>query len=106
MAAPQQPALYLSKVERRYPQGRGFLEILRGADIAIWPGEVGALVAPFGTGKSTLLHVGGLLDRPDGGEVYIVGAPMAGMGDATGPQRGRVDIGFVDHFHHPLLELS
>jgi lipoprotein-releasing system ATP-binding protein len=44
--AQSQPALYLSKVERRYPQGDSFLEVLRGADLAIWPGEIVALIAP------------------------------------------------------------
>ena len=82
MAEEQHPALYLSKVERRYRQGHGFLEILRGADLALWPGELVALVAPSGTGKSTLLHVAGLLERPDGGEVYVGGLPTAQMDDA------------------------
>ena len=41
-----QPALFLSRVERRYPQGETYLEVLRGADLAIWPGEIVALVAP------------------------------------------------------------
>jgi lipoprotein-releasing system ATP-binding protein len=106
MAAPQQPALYLSKVERRYPQGRGFLEILRGADLAIWPGELVALVAPSGTGKSTLLHLAGLLERPNGGEVYIGGAPTAAMDDAGRTRLRREDIGFVYQFHHLLPEFS
>ena len=70
MSTAPQPALFLSKVERRYPQGEGYLEVLRGAELAIWPGEIVALVAPSGTGKSTLLHVAGLLEKPDGGEVY------------------------------------
>src|SRR4051794_41573862 len=98
MAAPQQPALYLSKVERRYRQGRGFLEILRGADVAIWPGEIVALVAPSGTGKSTLLHVAGLLEKPDGGEVYIGGFPPprgGGGGGAPPPGRGEGGVPFV-----------
>jgi lipoprotein-releasing system ATP-binding protein len=69
--AQSQPALYLSKVERRYPQGDSFLEVLRGADLAIWPGEIVALIAPSGTGKSTLLHLAGLLEKPDGGEVFV-----------------------------------
>ena len=68
-----QPALHLSHVERRYPQGDTFLEVLRGAELAIWPGEIVALIAPSGTGKSTLLHVAGLLEKPDGGEVYVGG---------------------------------
>jgi lipoprotein-releasing system ATP-binding protein len=106
MAAPQQPALYLSKVERRYRQGRGFLEILRGADVAIWPGEIVALVAPSGTGKSTLLHVAGLLERPDGGEVYIGGAPTAAMDDAGRTRLRREEIGFVYQFHYLLPEFS
>src|ERR671938_192963 len=79
---PAAPALYLDRVERRYRQGQGFLAILRGAELAVWPGETVALVAPSGTGKSTLLHVAGLLERPDGGEVYVGGAPTAQMDDA------------------------
>jgi lipoprotein-releasing system ATP-binding protein len=104
---PQQtPALFLSRVERRYPQGEGFLDILRGADVAIWPGEIVALVAPSGTGKSTLLHVAGLLEKPDGGEVYIGGYPTAGMSDAERTRLRREEIGFVYQFHHLLPEFS
>ena len=47
------------------------LNILKGAELAIWPGQSVALVAPSGAGKSTLLHVAGLLEHPDAGEVYI-----------------------------------
>src|ERR687884_1536495 len=94
------PTLYLSKVERRYPQGQGFLEILRGADLAIWPGEIVALVAPSGTGKSTLLHVAGLLEKPDGGEVYVGGNATSAMGDGELTRLRREEIGFVYQFHH------
>ena len=45
------PALFFSQVQRRYSQGTGALEILRGAELAIWPGELVALVAPSGAGK-------------------------------------------------------
>jgi lipoprotein-releasing system ATP-binding protein len=104
--AQSQPALYLSKVERRYPQGDSFLEVLRGADLAIWPGEIVALVAPSGTGKSTLLHVAGLLEKPDGGEVFVGSRPTAGMGDQERTRLRREDLGFVYQFHHLLPEFS
>ncbi|QFU16405.1 ABC transporter ATP-binding protein [Microvirga thermotolerans] len=100
------PALYLSQVERRYPQGEGFLEVLRGADLAIWPGEIVALIAPSGTGKSTLLHVAGLLEKPDGGEVFVGGRPTAAMSDAERTRLRREELGFVYQFHHLLPEFS
>ncbi len=59
------PVLWLQKVERRYSEAGAPLEILKGADFAIWPGETVALIAPSGTGKSTLLHVAGLLEAPE-----------------------------------------
>jgi lipoprotein-releasing system ATP-binding protein len=101
-----QPSLFLSKVVRRYPQGEGFLEVLREADLAIWPGELVALVAPSGTGKSTLLHVAGLLEKPDGGEVYVGGRQTAAMNDAGRTALRRQELGFVYQFHHLLPEFS
>jgi lipoprotein-releasing system ATP-binding protein len=105
-SAKPQPTLYLSKVERRYPQGEGFLEVLRGADLAIWPGEIVALVAPSGTGKSTLLHLAGLLERPDGGEVYVGSKATAAMNDQELTRIRREELGFVYQFHHLLPEFS
>ena len=100
------PALFFARVERRYGEARGALEILRGADLAIWPGEIVALVAPSGAGKSTLLHLAGLLERPDGGEVYIGGRPTAAMRDAERTRLRREEMGFVYQFHHLLPEFS
>ncbi len=53
------PVLFLHNVERRYRQGEATLEILNGAELAVWPGQSVALVGPSGAGKSTLLHVAG-----------------------------------------------
>ena len=100
------PALFFARVERRYPQAEGALQILRGADLAIWPGEIVALVAPSGAGKSTLLHLAGLLERPDGGEVYVGGQPTAAMSDAERTRFRREEMGFVYQFHHLLPEFS
>jgi lipoprotein-releasing system ATP-binding protein len=104
--AAEEPALRLAGVERRYPQGGSFLDILRGADLTVLPGEVVALVAPSGTGKSTLLHVAGLLEKPDSGEVFIGGVPTSGMDDAGRTRLRREEIGFVYQFHHLLPEFS
>jgi lipoprotein-releasing system ATP-binding protein len=104
--ASDQPALMLKRVERRYRQGEGFLDILRGADLRVAPGEIVALVAPSGTGKSTLLHVAGLLEKPDGGEVYVGGEPTSNMDDKGRTRLRREEIGFVYQFHHLLPEFS
>ncbi len=100
------PALFLSQVDRSYPQSDASLDILQKADFALWPGEMVALVAPSGTGKSTLLHVAGLLEHPDEGEVFIGGAPTAKLDDAERTRLRRTEIGFVYQFHHLLPEFS
>ena len=75
-AAQPVPALFFSGVERRYPQREGALEILRGADFAIWPGELVALVAPSGAGKSTIARKL-LADEPElGMSVSVTTRPM------------------------------
>jgi lipoprotein-releasing system ATP-binding protein len=104
--ARETPALFLSQVERFYPQTDAPLEILRKADFALWPGELVALVAPSGTGKSTLLHVAGLLEKPDAGEVFIGGMATARLDDAGRTRLRRTEIGFVYQFHHLLPEFT
>ena len=101
-----QPALVLNKVVRRYREGDSYLEILRGADVTLWPGQAVALVAPSGAGKSTLLHVAGLLEQPDSGEVEIEGLRTAGMADRERTALRRNKIGFVYQFHHLLPEFT
>src|SRR4051812_28353052 len=91
----KEPAIFLHAIERRYRQGVAALEILRGAELAVWPGQSIALIAASGTGKSTLLHIAGLLEHPDGGEVYIDGTPTSGLSDAERTRIRRTEIGFV-----------
>ena len=105
-AAEKFPALVLHGIERHYRQGDSVLEILRGADLALWPGQSVALVAPSGAGKSTLLHVAGLLEHPDRGDVLIGGKPTSGLSDAERTAIRRKEIGFVYQAHHLLSEFS
>lgn len=106
MSEQTHPALCLAEVDRSYQQSGGSLDILKKADFVIWPGELVALVAPSGTGKSTLLHVAGLLEHPDGGEVFVGGTPTANLNDAARTRLRRTEIGFVYQFHHLLPEFS
>ncbi|WP_159586346.1 MULTISPECIES: ABC transporter ATP-binding protein [Chelativorans] len=98
--------LELKAVEHRYVQGPKELTILSGADFTLTPGEMVALVAPSGTGKSTLLHIAGLLEHPDGGDVVVNGQSCAGLSDDRRTAIRRSEIGFVYQFHHLLPEFS
>jgi lipoprotein-releasing system ATP-binding protein len=100
------PILFLHGIDRHYRQGDVVLDILKGAEFAIWPGQSVALVAPSGAGKSTLLHVAGLLEHPDAGEVYVDQIPTSRLADAERTRIRRVEIGFVYQFHHLLMEFS
>lgn len=102
-----EPILALEGVEKSYLRGRpGEVRVLRGASLALAPGEVVALVAPSGAGKSTLLHLAGLLDTADAGVVRIAGQDMTGVPDRRRTAARRADIGFVYQFHHLLPEFS
>jgi lipoprotein-releasing system ATP-binding protein len=102
----KEPAIFLHAIERRYVQGAATLDILNGAELAIWPGQSVALIAPSGVGKSTLLHIAGLLEHPDSGEVYIDGTATSTLSDAERTRLRRTEIGFVYQFHHLLPEFS
>jgi lipoprotein-releasing system ATP-binding protein len=98
--------LKLSGVDRHYGQGDTVLSILKGANFELHSGEIVALVAPSGTGKSTLLHLAGLLEHPDAGEVYINGEDCGHQSDDRRTAIRRGDIGFVYQFHHLLPEFT
>jgi lipoprotein-releasing system ATP-binding protein len=99
-------ALELRDVVRTYRSAAGDLPVLRGADLAVAPGEIVALVAPSGTGKSTLLHLAGLLEKPDGGQVLIDGQDCGRLDDRGRTAVRRDRIGFIYQFHHLLPEFS
>jgi lipoprotein-releasing system ATP-binding protein len=104
--AAENPVLYLQAIERNYRQGQNLLNILRGAELAVWPGQLVALVAPSGAGKSTLLHIAGLLERQDSGEVYINTQPTSTLSEFERTRIRRMEMGFIYQAHHLLPELS
>jgi lipoprotein-releasing system ATP-binding protein len=106
MPASQSPVIFLHQIERQYRQGDVVLDILTGAELAVWSGQMVALIAPSGAGKSTLLHIAGLLEHQDGGEVYIDDVPTSTLNDTERTRIRRHQVGFVYQAHHLLVEFT
>lgn len=98
--------LELSGIRRRFRQGSQDLEILKGIDLSLGQRSITALVGPSGTGKSTLLHICGLLERPSDGEVFITGQRCSKLSDARRTALRRETIGFVYQSHHLLPDFT
>ena len=98
--------LKIDNVSRYYGDGDTRLDILKDASFSMRKGEIVGLVAPSGTGKSTLLHLAGLLERPDGGNILVNGADCGSLPDGARTAIRRMEIGFVYQFHHLLPDFS
>jgi lipoprotein-releasing system ATP-binding protein len=101
-----EPVLDVRGLRRVYQTGQGPLEVLRGADVQVRPGEVVGLVGPSGSGKSSLLHAAGLLEHPTAGEIRIDGRDCGALNDRARTRIRLETIGFVYQFHHLLPEFS
>jgi lipoprotein-releasing system ATP-binding protein len=95
--------LRLAGVRKSYGVGTPVeAEVLHGIDLVLRPGEFAALIGPSGGGKSTLLNLVGLLDRPTAGSLHILGEDTGNLDDAhLTRMRGR-SIGFVFQYHYLL----
>ena len=82
------------------------LAVLRGVDLTVEAGTMIAIVGESGTGKSTLLHLLGALDRPDEGSVRFRGEEVFTRGDHDLARFRNESIGFVFQFHHLLPEFT
>lgn len=98
--------LELRGVVRQYKSEGGILRVLEGADLTLNQGELVGLIGPSGSGKSTLLHTAGLLEKPEGGEVYLEGENCMTLNDTGRTRLRREKLGFVYQFHHLLPEFN
>lgn len=99
-------SLRLESIGRIYKQGGTELIILKDASLSLTAGTITALVGPSGTGKSTLLHIAGLLERPNRGHVFINGEDFTQSSDLSRTLLRQTEVGFVYQFHNLLPEFS
>lgn len=101
------PVLELASIKKSFSKGSSNkIEVLKGVNLQLFPGEIVALVAPSGAGKSTLLQIAGLLDKPLSGKIFIDGQEIQNKSDNQLTMIRRREIGFVYQFHHLLPEFS
>src|SRR3954447_8513138 len=93
-------------VVKTFGEGRAARRVLDGASLHVAAGEVVAILGRSGTGKSTLLHLVGGLDRPEAGVISVDGTTVTGASERALSRLRRLKIGFVFQFFHLLPELS
>lgn len=100
------PTLCMKKVVKSFKQGSQTLEVLRGVDLEIMPGEIVALIGPSGSGKSTMLQIAGLLDKPTKGEILLDDMKCSKLGDGMRTALRRDYLGFVYQYHNLLADFD
>jgi lipoprotein-releasing system ATP-binding protein len=101
-----EPVLVTRGLKRSFVQGEVTIEVLRGVDLAVQPGEIVALLGPSGSGKSTLLQAVGLLEGGFEGSIRLQGEEAAELDDEGRTRLRRDLLGFVYQFHHLLPEFN
>lgn len=98
--------LLCSQVTKSYHDGTTDIQVLKDMDLTVQAGESIAITGPSGSGKSTLLHLLGGLDKPDSGEIHMLGKNWQIMPEKKACQLRNKHVGFIYQFHHLLPEFT
>ena len=98
--------LQVEDLRRSFTQGSTTIEVLRGVNLSVAPGEIVALLGPSGSGKSTLLQAVGLLEGGFQGRILIDGIACESLSSAERTRVRRDKLGFVYQFHHLLPDFD
>ncbi|MES2700124.1 MAG: ABC transporter ATP-binding protein [Pseudomonadota bacterium] len=100
------PVISLRNLSRSFEQGGETIEVLRGVNLDVMPGEIVALLGQSGSGKSTLLQAVGLLEGGFGGSITMAGTDASTADAAQRTTLRRDNLGFVYQFHHLLPDFT
>ncbi len=103
---PHSPLLKVERLQKHFIHEGQQLQVLRGIDLEVQPGEMLAVIGPSGAGKSTLLHLMGTLDLPTHGRILYQGQDVTRLSSAKLAEFRNQTIGFVFQFHHLLPEFT
>ncbi|WP_329415011.1 MacB family efflux pump subunit [Acinetobacter indicus] len=106
MSQQQQPLLEVKNLTREFPAGESTVQILKGVDLAIYPGELVAIVGQSGSGKSTLMNILGCLDKPTSGSYRVNGRETRELEPDELAQLRREYFGFIFQRYHLLGDLT
>ncbi len=101
-----EPVVVIEDLHKSFQHMGRTLEVLKGIDLGIYPGQILSIVGPSGAGKSTLLHCMGTLDLPTSGRIVLAGEELTKMSSARLASVRNREIGFVFQFHHLLPEFT